>query len=264
MRTKSDKPIRAVLDAIQKMPREAFGTGKGRQGRKLVYVTIASYANPDGSSSWPALTTIAECALLEEKQVRRGVTWLREHGLLTTQRVGRKNNYNVLFPGKRTLSCPDTTTENCIPDSGHLEAHSGHLEKNTGHMDVQLPPLDRPLTAHNAKNQTMGEISLSTMEEQLLMKVWNYHLETNEKTPVFYTFTAKRKSMGVERLRESLAMVRGDPDKACQLMKCALDGLASSEWHLGKNQYNRRFTNWEHAFGDREKYEKMLQLANGD
>jgi hypothetical protein len=80
----SDNKIKAVLDA-RDIPISCFGSGKGRQTRKFVLILIATWADPDGTNSYPSIKTIAEKCGLTERGVRKVVLWLETDGFLDVE-----------------------------------------------------------------------------------------------------------------------------------------------------------------------------------
>lgn len=94
-----------------------------------------------------------------------------------------------------------------------------------------------------------------------LEEVWTYYLAETGKT--VSSFTSKRQEAGKARLEESLQKVNGDLSKAVMLMKCAVDGLTASDFHMGRQKGSTEtFNEWEHVFGTTEKFETRLEAAN--
>jgi hypothetical protein len=61
------------------------------------------------------------------------------------------------------------------------------------------------------------------------------------------------------RLRECLAKTGGDLAKAEGLMRLAIDRLAASEFHRGKNDQHKRYDSWEkNLFESKEQLERWL------
>lgn len=95
-----------------------------------------------------------------------------------------------------------------------------------------------------------------------LQRVWEYYIEQTGRNPKTYEFTASRQRKGRARLLECLRKADKDFDAATELMKKAVDGLASSDWHMGRDSKNlgKRFCEWEkHLF---DSYEQMERWWN--
>jgi predicted transcriptional regulator len=135
--------------------------------RKFVFMTLASYANPDGSNAYPSITTIAVNCGLSDRQMQRIITWLEKHGLLHVEyKKGPKgqNRYRLLFPAD-----PDSTVSTSDPDisevnSDIVESDPDILGYVPGHSHVTQPEdrIDRkrertPL-AGDASGQVVMEV----------------------------------------------------------------------------------------------------------
>jgi hypothetical protein len=86
--------------------------------------------------------------------------------------------------------------------------------------------------------------------------VWNYYRE-RLKRDSHLALTAKRRAMGEAGLKACRRLAvdakASDPDGfAVQLMKIAVDRLAESAWHNGKNSSGKRYLDWEILFRSRE------------
>jgi len=60
-----------------------------------VYLVIKSYTNFSTGRSFPSLETIVEKSGISDKQVRRSLIALEEHGYVLKERHGRKNVYKL-------------------------------------------------------------------------------------------------------------------------------------------------------------------------
>jgi hypothetical protein len=90
------------------MSKEAFvwvmDNSRNKGSAKLVLLAIASYAQPDGSSAFPSVSTLSNKTGISERQIKRLITSLENSGELTVERSkGRKANiYKILmFKPKR-------------------------------------------------------------------------------------------------------------------------------------------------------------------
>lgn len=99
--------LRASIDS-RSLPIELFGSGPSRHQRKLVFNYICTYANPDGSSACPSLTTIARDNGLSRRGVIGIIEWLEEHHLLAKSDERSRfntNNYTALFSPEDQERC---------------------------------------------------------------------------------------------------------------------------------------------------------------
>jgi hypothetical protein len=99
-------------------------------------------------------------------------------------------------------------------------------------------------------------------DEKLLavQRVWDYYIEKFGKNPKLLTFTTVRKQKGMARLGECLVKTAGNLANAEGLMRCAVDALAVSPWHIGENPGRKKYLSWEdNLFPDIEQLEKWLE-----
>ncbi|MEE9138339.1 MAG: hypothetical protein V3V07_07340, partial [candidate division NC10 bacterium] len=78
-----------------------------------------------------------------------------------------------------------------------------------------------------------------------MKSVWNYYIERLGKNPNLLSLTKGRMAKGLARFGEAKKKTGGDPDKAVQLMKLAVDAMAASPHHMGKNEQGVRYDSWE-------------------
>jgi hypothetical protein len=76
------KAIKAVLDA-RHVPFDLFGRGHAAHLRKLIFLYISTFANPDGTEAYPALETIAKDCGLTIRGLSKVLRWLKDYGLVT-------------------------------------------------------------------------------------------------------------------------------------------------------------------------------------
>jgi uncharacterized protein YdaU (DUF1376 family) len=89
--------------------------------------------------------------------------------------------------------------------------------------------------------------------------VWEYYLKKCERDPKVNELTFIRKKKGVLRLKECLVKTKGDLSKAIEAMKWAIDNIAASDFHMGRDSASKgkKFNNWEkHIFDSYEQMEK--------
>lgn len=105
--TKEPPKLKAVLDG-RRLPIELFGSGHARYIRKLVYNYIATWADPDGTESFPSRKTIAKHCGLTDRTVSKVVAWLEQHCLLRVDYKASRygtNRYTVLFSAEDQAAC---------------------------------------------------------------------------------------------------------------------------------------------------------------
>jgi len=103
---------------------------------------------------------------------------------------------------------------------------------------------------------TRDGISSSDLESAI-EDIFAYYLEETGRNPKTYSFTDLRKKKGIARLRQCLKKTGGNVPNAVALMKLAVDGLAASDWHMGRDPKTngKPFYDWEkHVF---KSYEQM-------
>jgi hypothetical protein len=98
--------------------------------------------------------------------------------------------------------------------------------------------------------------------DAIVSAVFVYYLERAERNPKTYALTPARMRVGKARLKECLKKAGGDLDRATELMKMAVDALAASDWHMGRDPKTggKRYCDWkQHLF---KNYEKMEEWWN--
>jgi hypothetical protein len=64
------------------------------------------------------------------------------------------------------------------------------------------------------------------------------------------------------RLHDALEKAGGVLERAKGLMRCAVDALAGSAWHMGENPSKKRYDSWENnLFRSQEQFEIWLQRS---
>jgi hypothetical protein len=92
-----------------------------------------------------------------------------------------------------------------------------------------------------------------------LQDVWDYYIFKIGCNPKTYSFTTLRKRKGIARLKECLCKTKGNLPDAVALMTLAVDHLAASPWHMGRDPKTngKRYCEWEdHLFKSYEQMEK--------
>jgi hypothetical protein len=87
--------------------------------------------------------------------------------------------------------------------------------------------------------------------------VWDYYISKVGRDPRTYSFSPTRQRIGMKRLKECLDKAGGDLGNAENLMRVAIDHLAASDWHMGRDPKtnDKKYCEWErHLF---KSYEQM-------
>lgn len=95
-----------------------------------------------------------------------------------------------------------------------------------------------------------------------LAEVWNHYLTTTNRNPKLNTFTSTRKKKGIVRLQECLDKAGGNLPNAVNLMKLAIDKLAASDFHMGRDPKTNgvKYNSWEdNVFRSAEQMEGWWQ-----
>lgn len=103
----------------------------------------------------------------------------------------------------------------------------------------------------------------SQLRHATVKQVFSYYLETIGRSPKLYTLTAKRLAMGTARLADALKMAAGDLPDAADLMKAAIDEMAASDFHMGRDPKTngKTYCEWENVFRSAEQFQSWLQRA---
>lgn len=130
--------IRAVLNT-RALPIDKFGgfTTAGRS-RKLVFMTLASYANPDGTNACPSYPTLAkECGYKSESGVRNVVKWLEKNKLLVIyHKAGKDRNGKYLGTNRHDLIFESANSE-CQVEPAKTEGLPAKAEVQPANLETQ-------------------------------------------------------------------------------------------------------------------------------
>ena len=137
---------------------------------------------------------------------------------------------------------------------GHLSPIYGVKEKEKD-IDIKI---DRSETEGG-----VGETKFEYTED--LEEIWAYYLKVMGKDPRILSFSAIRKRKGLARLSEARKKVNNDSEKSKQLMKVAIDTLAASDFHMGRDNKNlgKCYNSWEdNLFRSSEQFENWLERSD--
>ena len=145
-----------------------------------------------------------------------------------------ENKINFLTP-------PSTTTE---LDEEVFEDKSPTDEVVLSAKDERLPP---------------GKRAIRKQQRAAVRRLFNYYLNGTERNPKLYSLTLARMDKGLLRLKDCQQKCDGDLVKAEKVMLLAIDAMLASEYHSGKNEQHKEYTDWiDNLFKSTEKLEWWL------
>ena len=226
-----------------------------------VAYAMASHANPGtGKMCSASVATIARESGMCERSAQRIIRRLETKPVpVLFARGARSGGRHKATAYEFNIENPDpnvtlSSTKNPDPDvtlSGE-KGDNQSIERVTTRAEKGDTGVTRKVLKVKEKEKA------SALEE-----VWSYYLAETEKPAILNSFTIKRRKIGAARLAESIARVNGDVAKAARLMKCAVDGLVASDYHMGREKGRpTTFNEWENIFGTTERFEKWLNESN--
>lgn len=115
-----------------------------------------------------------------------------------------------------------------------------------------------PETLNPSKKKTPNYVIEPIVREH----IWPYYQKKVPKNPGLRSWTANRQRMGITCFREALLLTQAkwNVAQAVQLMLCAVDNLAASDFHMGLNPKTggEKYNDWEYVFGTVEKFKKWI------
>ena len=151
-------------------------------------------------------------------------------------------------------SCRNDAAPHCPTDAGPQCSSSSSSFLREPSVLSSKPPDPEPEPPPE-KNHA------KTAEKAALERLWNRYLQATDRNPKILSFSLMRQRKGLARLRECLEKTGGDLASAEALMELAIDRIAASDWHMGRDPGTRgkRYCEWEdHLFPSAEKLEKWL------
>jgi hypothetical protein len=146
----------------------------------------------------------------------------------------------------------------------HGKSQACYTKSNKTEVDGEVE-VDKNHSANpSGPHESVSAQTPETVDENLLAvkRVWDYYIEKLGKNARILTFTTVRKQKGLTRLRECLEKTGGNLAKAEGLLRCAVDGLGGSAWHMGENPGKKKYDSWEkNLFKSQEQLEDWLERA---
>jgi hypothetical protein len=129
------------------------------------------------------------------------------------------------------------------------------------------PPETSPLSSSSQREDFNNKVAAAAPDapaapdaNAILARVWDYYIKVTGKSPRVNTLTAGRRKLGMARLRDCLARTGGNYDNAGELMKLAIEGIANSDWAMGRDPKTKgmAYCDWErHIFKTEEMMERL-------
>jgi hypothetical protein len=133
----------------------------------------------------------------------------------------------------------------------------GTVETLWRHCDGTVVAPNKDLKTLRLENEVKTLSSNPDGFDGAVREIFDYYLERTNRNSKTYDFTSARKQKAASRLKECLRKTAGDLEKAKALMKLAIDGIAASDFHMGRGPKTdgKKFCEWEkHVF---KTYEQM-------
>lgn len=204
-------------------------------GELLTHLALADFANDEGKC-WPSVATICKKSRLSERHTRRIIAMFEKQGYLV--RDSRDGNSNLY-----TLTADKMTPDMASP-----------LTPATGEP---LTPMTATPDAHVSQTIKNRNLELTKAVEWLADQ---YRVLFGKKR---WTLTKARIDKATKRLQECLEATNGDLKHAVGMMLAAMKALRASEWHMGANDRNTPFNDWEnHLYRSQEQTEKWIEKSN--
>lgn len=99
------------------------------------------------------------------------------------------------------------------------------------------------------------------LEEQIVEAAFEHYIVSTGRNRLTYRLSPQRKKVGLARLKDCLRLTEGDYDKASALLRVAIDNLAESNWHMGRDPgtNGKKYCDWiKNLFKNYEQMETWL------
>lgn len=234
--------IGMATDAFRQAFEEVLAKAMAKHDEKASFLWLPNFVkynrpeSPNVIRAWPdAWDLLPECPLKETlaQQLRAFTEGLSE---------GFRQAFREAFP----KGMPNQEQE-------HEQQQEEPLSSNAAACDGQPPALFPVIQERDGGG--------AREHENVVEEVFGYYLERVGRSPKTYALTTLRRRKGMARLAECLQKAGGNGNlgNAVKLMKLAVDGLAKSDFHLGRDPKTngKRFCEWEsHLFGSFERMER--------
>lgn len=147
-----------------------------------------------------------------------------------------------------SASCPDS--QQSQPMSAHTEAEA------EAESTISATPTVLEL-------QSPSEYELERKKEkEVIEAAFEHYCISTEKNRLIYRLTPARSKIATVRLKECLKLTAGDYQKATDLIKDAIDNLAASNFHMGRDPKTngKKYCDWiKNLFKSYEQMEAWWQ-----
>jgi len=217
-------------------------------GALLILLAMADWADDNGYC-WPSVRTLARKSRQSERNVRKCLARMKGEGTISVETNAgphSTNRYQIKF--RQFKDCGS------LKRAALSSGVNGVQPEQWGTEPLSLVPEGGERSSPNTSIDTSVEPSTLAIRG-----VFDYYLQTLGRNPKTCDLTPLRKQMGVARLAECLKKTDGNLESAVALMKVAIDTLAASTWHMGRDQRTngKRYCEWDkHLFGSYEQMER--------
>jgi len=222
--------------------------------QKLVLLALADRHNNDTGRCDPSMQLVAEDCGMSRDSVKRAIKGLQESGLITAQerKVGTTNisNYYTL----------NMTPVGAISTGGGCSQHRGVGANSPTNLEVEpviesgnLQTADALFPIEEKKDDAVEAVEA----------VWEfYKSKINKPTS---TLLPERLKQGITCYKHALKIKNGNSQHARELMEIAIEQLADSDWHMGRDKATngKTYNEWKHVFRTPAKFEEWLERSNG-
>jgi hypothetical protein len=110
----------------------------------------------------------------------------------------------------------------------------------------------------DAQPKLSSSLEVGKSLERRVKEGWDYFLDRTNKSSAQYLFSPERQKQGLKGFESLVAFVRrckvsGDAlDAASKLFRVAVDRLADSDFHNGKNDQGKQYLDWHQLFRSKD------------
>jgi uncharacterized protein YdaU (DUF1376 family) len=155
-------------------------------------------------------------------------------------------------------SSPDVLTHFERTDGTIFNAKLRQLMEERGAWREKLSEAGKRGNEKRWGNSKTDDRSDTSELNTAIRGIFDYYVSATERNPRAYSLTDKRRKSGIARLKECLEKTSGDLGGAANLMRCAIDALVASDYHMarGKFEGQTKYNDWENLFRSQEQLEK--------
>lgn len=248
--------------------------------------TMVSDCNLSKAAVYEAIAELIKAGWVVKSKAK--LSKLVEDGLISDDKVHKPHQEVCLWrvkPHFPDSGKPESVQKsvNVVPESGQNFPDSGKIRPDSGkpphphigsnrNVTVMEPSAgatgQRPLAGGDGEgfSRTTEKPGETRFEQdkrerrETVRRVFAYYCERTGRSERMYSLTDQRMEKGLHRLQDCWKKTNGDLSKAEELMRIAVDAIASSPFHNGENDKNRRYTDWsDHLFKSTDKLERWLE-----